>query len=146
MPTKNLFFCLFLTEGTLITLFKDNKRRIRIRTNKYGSLWPKPYRSGIYSRVPGINVPSLRLGAGNHKDPDQDPYLCLKDPDPDPGGPNTYGSGFGPASTTLLRSSVSSRDSKGLVLVPTGTSNSVRGLDIPCAECQRDFYAAILHI
>ncbi len=65
------------------------------------------------------------------KDPKPDPYLWLKDPDADPGGPTTYGSGAGcgSGSSTLIRTmSLATPHSQYL---SSGGSNAVCSADHP---------------
>ncbi len=73
---KTKFFCLLFFEVTFTSFFKDKKSQ--------------------NSRNQGF----FYIFAWRLKDPD--PYLWLMDPDPDLGGPKTYGSGFGSGSATLL--------------------------------------------
>ncbi len=42
------------------------------------------------------NISQLNTFMRKEKDPEPepDPYLCLTDPNADPGGPKTYGSGY----------------------------------------------------
>ncbi len=76
------FFYLLLFEGAF-TSFSKNKVKKKSQ-----------------HRTVGIKI-FLTIFAWWYKDLDLDPYLWLMDPDPDPGGPKTYGSN-GSWSATLL--------------------------------------------